>query len=505
MNSVLLRHRSPRTLPIMILSVAAFILLCTIIYSLIPGKPYTFYVDVPAAPEAKVFHETGNEAVMVESLSPYDEDTVSIQVRAVTKGREYIYVDENGRIMDEPALRQGEKPEFGRELPEGGRSLYIDPFGNIVDMNTGNFAGCEWVLFSTALFVLSLSCICLIHARSIADKELYSYRMVFLLGISIFLLGVFFIYVVQWVNFLRNPATASMAAVLEALADAGWSYMRFSLPFLISFSAAMTISNISLIRHEGRRFKNILGMLVGLVMLLGVLIGYLLNSSFSQSFLSLRAQKTLFSLYTSAFVYLECMLIGTILCAVMAANHVPDPDKDYLIILGCGFAPDGHLYPLLKGRVDAAIHFWHSQRKLTGREAAMVPSGGQGPNETMAEAEAMRRYLLLQGFSDELIVKEDRSTNTFQNMQFSKELIDGIKPGAKAAFFTTNYHVFRSGILSVKTGLKADGMGSRTKWYFWPNAFVREFIGLMVNEIRWQLGILLVMTGIFAAISSLLV
>ena len=85
--------------------------------------------------------------------------------------------------------------------------------------------------------------------------------MVFLLGISIFLLGVFFIYVVQWVNFLRNPATASMAAVLEALADAGWSYMRFSLPFLISFSAAMTISNISLIRHEGRRFRNFLGML----------------------------------------------------------------------------------------------------------------------------------------------------------------------------------------------------------------------------------------------------
>ena len=25
-------------------------------------------------------------------------------------------------------------------------------------------------------------------------------------------------------------------------------------------------------------------------------------------------------------------------------------------------------------------------------------------------------------------------------------------------------------------------MGSKTKWYFWPNAFIREFIGLIVSQ-----------------------
>ncbi|MGN0455632.1 MAG: YdcF family protein [Acutalibacteraceae bacterium] len=72
------------------------------------------------------------------------------------------------------------------------------------------------------------------------------------------------------------------------------------------------------------------------------------------------------------------------------------------------------------------------------------------------------------------------STNTLENMKFSKELIGD--NDAKVAFSTTNYHVFRSGIFSNQAKLKAEGIGSKTKWYFWPNAFIREFIGLIVSQ-----------------------
>ena len=27
--------------------------------------------------------------------------------------------------------------------------------------------------------------------------------------------------------------------------------------------------------------------------------------------------------------------------------------------------------------------------------------------------------------------------------------------------------------------MRAQGMGAKTKWYFWPNAAVREFVGLL--------------------------
>jgi len=29
-----------------------------------------------------------------------------------------------------------------------------------------------------------------------------------------------------------------------------------------------------------------------------------------------------------------------------------------------------------------------------------------------------------------------------------------------------------------------EGMGAKTKYYFWPNAFLREFAGLLAH--RWQ-------------------
>ena len=65
---------------------------------------------------------------------------------------------------------------------------------------------------------------------------------------------------------------------------------------------------------------------------------------------------------------------------------------------------------------------------------------------------------------------------------FSKEKIYAIDPEAKIAFSTSNYHVFRSGILSRKAKMRTVGMGARTKWYFWPNAAVREFVGLVVSR-----------------------
>jgi hypothetical protein len=30
--------------------------------------------------------------------------------------------------------------------------------------------------------------------------------------------------------------------------------------------------------------------------------------------------------------------------------------------------------------------------------------------------------------------------------------------------------------------MRVEGMGSKTKAYFWPNAFLREFAGLLVTE-----------------------
>ena len=42
----------------------------------------------------------------------------------------------------------------------------------------------------------------------------------------------------------------------------------------------------------------------------------------------------------------------------------------------------------------------------------------------------------------------------------------------KIAFSTTNYHVFRSGVFASRQGIRAEGIGAKTKIYFWINAFI---------------------------------
>ena len=58
------------------------------------------------------------------------------------------------------------------------------------------------------------------------------------------------------------------------------------------------------------------------------------------------------------------------------------------------------------------------------------------------------------------------------------------------AFATNDYHVFRSGLCARRVDLNAVGVGAKTRWYFWPNASVREFIGLLTENRKKQAVIL---------------
>ena len=115
----------------------------------------------------------------------------------------------------------------------------------------------------------------------------------------------------------------------------------------------------------------------------------------------------------------------------------------------------------------------------------------------------MRRYLAEQGVPEQRMLLEDRSTDTAENMAFSKELIERQSPQAQVAFATTNYHVFRSGLKARRVKLRALGMGCKSKWYFWPNASVREFIGLLTQH-RVKQSLLLAALIFFYTVLTLL-
>ena len=95
------------------------------------------------------------------------------------------------------------------------------------------------------------------------------------------------------------------------------------------------------------------------------------------------------------------------------------------------------------------------------------------------------------GIQEDEILEEDRSTTTYENMLYSKKLIEDELPKAKVSFSTNNFHVFRAGLFARRVKMRATGIGSKTKWYFWPNAAVREFVGLLSKHRLKQLLVLL--------------
>ena len=310
----------------------------------------------------------------------------------------------------------------------------------------------------------------------------YSYNTIIYMGFALFLLAVWILQLRLAVLLIRKPEEYTANEILHLALGSAKTYMLLTAPFLLVFSGALCISNLSLIRHEGFRTVNVLGIVLAFLLVGGELFVFFFDYAVSGSREEIMFHELIANLFAAVYLYFECMLLGVIIADVIVVRYEPKPDKDYLIILGCGIRKDGTPSPLLRGRVDRALAFAAKQEALTGKAPVFVPSGGQGPDEPISESASMKRYLLEQGVPEDRILTEDRSTDTHENMRFSWELIRARDPGAKVAFATTNYHVFRGGLCARRVKMRAVGMGAGTKWYFWPNAAVREFVGLLTEH-----------------------
>lgn len=173
---------------------------------------------------------------------------------------------------------------------------------------------------------------------------------------------------------------------------------------------------------------------------------------------------------------------------------------DYLVVLGAGLIDGDQVSRLLGNRIDRAMAFGRKQIAKGRKAPVMIFSGGQGPDEKLPEAHAMAKYAIDHGWDPSLIRLEDQSTSTLENMAFSKKIIQEahLKRKARVKFFTNNYHTFRASLFARMAGLKANGIGAKTRLYFLPNALIREFVAVLVmNKKRHMITIGLVLLLVF--------
>lgn len=153
-----------------------------------------------------------------------------------------------------------------------------------------------------------------------------------------------------------------------------------------------------------------------------------------------------------------------------------------IIVLGSG-TPDGKPSPLLRERLDLALH-------QAGRfpQALVVVSGGVGFGRARSEAQVMGDYLRSRNLPPQRIVQEEKSASTAQNLLFSKALLQGrgVSPRDEVLLVSSDYHVRRASWIARRAGYERISLaGAPTPLYVRYNAWLREYFAVLSG---WVLG-----------------
>ena len=172
-----------------------------------------------------------------------------------------------------------------------------------------------------------------------------------------------------------------------------------------------------------------------------------------------------FAVFLVSFIVIEAMIVS-------AFSAAPPQNLDYIIVLGAkvnGTQPGG----ALRNRIDSAYGYWKSNP-----DTLIVASGGQGSDEGISEAQCMYNELTAKGVPSEAILLEQKSTSTYENIQYSLEFIEN--ESATIGLVTNNFHLYRA--------LKTARMQSENPYYginvptsiiSFPHYMLREYFAVL--------------------------
>ena len=260
----------------------------------------------------------------------------------------------------------------------------------------------------------------------------------------------------------------------------------------IVFSSIFLLFNgRQMMTYEGKRLANLLSFLYG-IFIIGVLALHFLPY-FPGKYIFMNLAD--FALFYSTFLYLSYVLYGTF------CNYFPiRKEPDAIIVLGSGLIGD-KVPPLLAQRLIKGKAIYD---QFQGRPTIIV-SGGQGEDELTSEAEAMANYLIEHGVPELDILFENRSRNTFENLTFSKAILEEQGLGKHVLVVTNSFHALRAGVFMRRLKIPGRSVGSKTAFYYLPSAWIRETVGLVSLYWKWHVAFLafLFLPWLFSQIMSI--
>ena len=257
------------------------------------------------------------------------------------------------------------------------------------------------------------------------------------------------------------------------------------IPIIIVFSGIFLIFNgFILLKKEGFSKANLLSPIMGIVILLFFVFMWIRAGFVTTDYNHWINIPVVFIIYTYiifGFAFVGFMMYSCVYLWLPKKQHY-----DFIIIHGAGLLDGERVTPLLKRRIDKAVQAFQQSKNPHIR---LIASGGQGSDEKISEAQAMYNYLVEHtDVPKEAIILEEKSTTTYENLLFSKELGEQLIENPRFLFVTNDYHVFRTSTYARQIGMQGDGLGCSTASYYIPSAFIREYVAMCVKMKKLFIG-----------------
>lgn len=173
-------------------------------------------------------------------------------------------------------------------------------------------------------------------------------------------------------------------------------------------------------------------------------------------------------IFIISFAIIESLII-------IEGRKISTEKVDCVIVLGARLYGDMPS-PALLERLKVAIKYLQNNKDIR-----VIVSGGQGPDEYVSEAYAMERYLMDNGIEGNRIIKEEKSTSTFENLKFSlnKFKKSNDKKNIKVMIVTNKYHIFRAKFLAKRFGVISYGLPAKIPPTIIIRSYIREYFAVI--------------------------
>jgi Uncharacterized conserved protein len=153
--------------------------------------------------------------------------------------------------------------------------------------------------------------------------------------------------------------------------------------------------------------------------------------------------------------------------------------SDAIIVLGCKVNGKEPSRFLLERTLKA------KELYSEGLGEYIILSGGQGSGEEISEAMCMKKILVDDGIPEDKLILEDKSKNTYENLNNSREIIKE-KNFNSVIIVSNEFHLRRAEMLGDKLGIKAEytGVFVKDKWFTEIYGGVREIPAIIKDNFR---------------------